>query len=446
MQGKTKDLTKGNPIKLILLFGFPLLIGNLFQQLYNLVDTAIVGHTLGDTALAAVGASSSICNLIMSLSFGFTTGFGIIISRYFGAKNMAALRKCVAASLVQSLCISIITTFIATFFLKPLLHLLGTPNNIINQAFSYGIIIMAGFAITMFSSLFLSVLRALGNSRTPLIYQVIGCVFNIGLDFLFIKGFHLGVRGAAIATIIAQVVTGILSLRYIKKNCKELIPSKEDFRYEKHLWIDNFSSGLSMSMMFSIVNIGSVILQSAINGFGAATITAHVAARKVSEVLMSVLSALSSSCATFTSQNYGAGQMKRVREGVTKGILLGFIWSTFAIIFIYLTAPHLITALTGSHNSYIIETASLYLRIDLPFYYILTVLVVLRNALQGIGAKILPLFSSTTELLGKIFVVVILAPRIGYMGIIICEPITWILCAIIVGIAFYRNPLFRKTA
>lgn len=430
------DMTKGSPLRLVLLFALPLFASNLFQQFYNLADTAIVGHTLGDSALSAVGSVSSINGLIMSLCFGMTNGFSILISKYFGAGDDKRMKQAIAGTVVLSIGFTVVLTVVAFMMLKPIMNILHTPDEIFKNAYTY-ISIVVGFCVVMvFYNMLASILRALGNSTIPLIFLVISSVLNIGLDLLFIVVFHMGIAGAAYATVLSQFLSGVACLVYILKCCPELRLCKDDFKLEGWMVRELLASGSAMSLMWAVVNVGTLILQGGINGLGTNTIAAHVAARKISEIYMMGCSTLASTMATFASQNYGAGKFQRVWQGVKTTHILGWIWSTVAIIITFLFANQIIAGLTGSNNEEIIATGARYLKINLPWYYVLFILCIMRNTLQGIGCKVWPIVGSLLELLGKWVAVAFFVKPFGYTAICYTEPVTWIICSILVATVF----------
>lgn len=431
------DMTKGNPLRLILMFAFPLFLSSLFQQFYNIADTAIVGHALGDHALSAVGAVGSVFGLISSICFGLTNGFAILISRYFGAGDEKKMKQAIAGTIVLSLSATVLITGLAVFVLKPALRLLHTPKEIFDDAYQYIYIIVLCCVVMVGYNMLSSILRALGNSLVPLIFLIISSLLNIGMDLLFIKSFHMGIAGAAWATVLAQGISGLFCLIYIIRYCPSLRLSKEDFKIPGELIRELLLSGIAMSLMWAVVNMGTVILQSGINGLGADTIAAHISARKISEIYMMVGSALASTIATFASQNYGASQMKRVWTGVKITHILSWIWATFVIVITMFFADAMVAALTGSQNQEIIKTGAKYLRINLPFYYILYVLCILRSTLQGIGCKFWPVVASMLEMIGKVLCVLFFVKPFGYTAICFCEPITWIVCGILVSVVFF---------
>lgn len=442
-KNNSKDLTIGSPAKLIFYFALPIFLGSLFQQFYNLVDTTIVGHTLGSDALAAIGATAPIYGLIVGMAVGINNGFSIIVARYFGAKDITKMKNSIAMILILNFIISILFTFAGVITIKSLLEYLNTPQDIMESSYGYIVTIFYGMIITITYNMEAGILRAIGDSKTPLKYLVYSSIINIVLDIVFIVNFNLGLKGAAFATLISQFVSVVLCFNHIIKRCPELKLCKENFKLDFNLLKDLFITGLSMGFMLSIVSIGSVALQSSINNFGKDIITAHMAARKISEITMMPLGTLTTASATFVSQNYGANKLDRIKDGIKKTFLMGAVWSSFVVIVCYLFGGYIIKALTGNNQAIIIDTAVKYLKINTPFYYILAVLLVLRTSLQSIGRNFTPLISSSIELIGKFVVVGYLAPALGYFGVCICEPIIWILCAIFVTVVFFGDKKFK---
>lgn len=424
------DMTKGSPLKTILFFAIPLFLSNLFQQFYNLADTAIVGHILGDHALSAVGSVSTIYGVLTVFCFGLTNGFSILLSQYFGSNDTKSLKKGIAASIQLSVIAAVMLSTLSAIFMKQIMRAIHVSSSLFADAYAYIIIITLGLIVNVAYNLLSSVLRAVGNSKTPLLFLTISSFLNILLDILFIKGLGLGIAGAAYATVLAQAISAALCLVYITARCRELIPQKEDFRIPKSYYQSLLSSGISMALMYTIVNIGSLILQIGINGLGNGIVAAHITARKISELLMMPVSTVASAQATYTSQNYGAGQKERIKQGIRISCLILFIWSSLSIAIVYLSGRFLVTALTGSSDEAIIRTAVRYLRINLPYYYALSALCLLRNVLQGISHNGFTLFASFLEMAGKIITVLFFVGHYGYTAICYCEPVTWIVCCI----------------
>ena len=426
------DMTVGRPLKVILFFAIPMLLGNIFQQIYNLADTAIVGHILGDKALAAVGASGSVVGLFMGLAFGIPNGFSIVVARYFGAKQYDQMKRAVASSMVIGGASALILSIIGVWGIESLLVFLNTPAEILPQAVGFVRIILAFLIVTMAYNVFAGILRGIGNSTMPLVFLIISCGLNVILAFLFVKVFDWGINGSAYATVIAQAVSAVLCYIYIRIKCPILKVEKKDFVYDGDLVKDLVTTGFSMGMMFSIVSIGSVALQSAINGLGTYTITAHIAARKFVEMMMFPLSSLSMSASTFASQNLGAGQNSRIKAGIKASLLLAAIWSGIVNLIGIPGAQLIVELISGTENAEVISAATMYIRINVPFYFILIFLLVLRTTLQGMNHKVVPLLASFVELLSKFAVVAFLVPPLGYLGVCLAEPIIWIICALMV--------------
>ena len=311
-----KDLTVGKPMKVIWLFAVPMILGQIAQQLYSFTDSAIVGNYVSSQALAAVGATSVISNMIIGFLNSGTMGLAIPIAKYYGAKDYHNMRRCIGASAIMTLLASIVLTVLSLIFIRPILVLLKTPDDILDMAASYVIIIIVGIIFCSLYNLCANILRAVGDSKTPLIFLGISVVLNIVLDLMFIRAFDMGVRGAAIATDISQALAGILALIYILVKAKHLIPEKDEYSVEKSDRSDLIQSALAMGFMSCIVNIGTVILQRAINGLGTDIVTAHTAARKIFDILMFMLYIVGNAVTTYVSQNMGAGRYDRVHQGV----------------------------------------------------------------------------------------------------------------------------------
>lgn len=399
---KNHSLTQGSIAKGLLFFVIPLFFSNLFQQLYNTIDTLLVGHFLGDNALAAMGATAAIFELIVQFSNGCGTGFSIVTARYYGSKNENELKKSVAASLILGLIISIVITIVSYVSMPYLLTILKTPKSIYHDSLNYIRCISAFLIITMFYNLGAGMLRAIGDSLRPLIVLFCSSIINIALDIVCITILDMGVFGAAVATVIAQVISTIICFFLILRKAKILIPRKEHFQIKSYMINDLLGQGFSMGFMFSIVSIGTIILQSGINSLGTQIITAHTAARKLISLFCLPLSTLAASMATFVSQNKGAQNYARIIKGVRLSNICGIIYPIFLSILIYFTAENLVHLLSGSNTHAVLQNGAMYLKINIPFFIVLSILLNLRNAIQGFGYKITPLFSSIIELIGKI--------------------------------------------
>ncbi|WP_297522022.1 MATE family efflux transporter [uncultured Clostridium sp.] len=445
MFSRNVDMLKGNILKTLIIFAIPILISSLFQQLYNTIDIMIVGHYLGETSLAAIGSSGAIYELLVGFALGVGNGLSIVTSRAYGSDNKKLVKKSVAASLVIGVGLTIVMMIIGQVFLYPLLELVNTPVDIIKESYSYIYVISMSVGVMFLYNLAAGLLRSIGNSMMPLIFLIISSVINIILDIVFITSFDMGIKGAALATVVAQGISGVLCILYILKKTEVLMPGKEHFVFDKALYKDLLGQGLSMGVMLLIVSVGTVVLQTSINGFGHIIIAGHTAARKVGGFAMMPIIALSMSLATFVSQNKGANQGKRIRKAIfltnIAELSLGVIVTIISLIF----APILMRVISGSSDVELISIGSKYMMVNAAFYAVLGILLNYRNGLQGIGEKVLPLFSSVIEFIVKILFVLLVIPKLGYFGVIICEPIIWCLMLIQLAIAFYRNSYIRES-
>lgn len=441
-----KDLTQGKIGKLIITFAIPLAIGNIFQLLYSFADVYIVGNTLGNNALAAVGSTSTLNDLIVGFLIGLTNGFAVVTAQSFGAKDEKRLRSAVAHTLTLGAAVSVILTVLSVVFLPQIFDALNIPSEHYENAYAYARIILLGMTALMAYNVCASVLRAVGDTITPLIFLIISSVLNVALDYILIARVGMGVEGAAYATIISQIVSAALCFIYMFRKYPVLRVKAEDFALSSNMVKDLMSSGLSMGFMNSFVAFGTVALQSSINTFGTNTIVAHTAARKLTSLFMMPFAVFGMTMAAYCAQNYGAEKFGRIRRGVFLSVLYSWIWCAFLIVFIYSFAPPLLRFITSTDVPEIIDTATLYLRINCILYCVTAVISIFRNALQGLAVRKTPIISSAIELLGKVGIVILLTPRIGYMGIIISEPIVWVLMVIPLIIRLLNHPAMQKRA
>lgn len=438
------DLTHDSIYKALVFFTLPLIFSQLFQQLYNTVDTVIIGHFLGERSLAAISSCVAIYELLIGFGIGFGNGLGIVCARAYGAGDITKLKKIAASSLVITLGVTVVISVSAHFFLKPLLLLLGTPEEILKEAWSY-IHLIAIFSGVLFAYNLLSgMLRAIGNSFMPLVFLMISSVLNICLDILLITKMGLGIRGTAIATVLAQGISAVLCLLYILKKTPVLIPERTHFAPESALYSSLVSQGLSMALMSAFVSSGSVILQSSINGFGTAVLAGHISARKIFSLTIIPMLMLGQASATFVSQNLGAARIDRIKKGVIASDMLCIAWSLLCLLTIPFSSEFLIKAVSGSTTPQALEYGSKYITFMQPFYAVLGVLFVTRNSLQGLKSKVLPLISSVIELAGKIVFTLIIIPKTGTWGIIMCEPLIWVAMTIQLLWVFVRHSIFRQ--
>jgi putative MATE family efflux protein len=437
------NLLSGNIVKSLIVFAFPMLLSNIFQQLYNTADMVIVGHFLGESSLAAIGSCAVLFELLIGFAIGVGRGFGIVAARNYGAGDLDLLKRTVAGSILIGCALTLFISLFASLFMMPVLKLINTPANIIDAAYSY-ISVLTAFAVVSFTyNLCAGLLQSVGNSTMPLLFLIISSVLNILFDILFITYFNMGIRGAAVATVAAQGISAALCIVYIIKKCPILIPGKKHFHYDSALYRELVTQGFAMGFMLSIVTLGSVVLQRAINGLGYLVIAGHIAARKINSFCMMPLSTVAAAVTTFVSQNKGADQPQRIRKAVRYGNLISAGWGAFISVVLFFTSAFLISAISGSRESVIIENGARYLLVNSPFYIVLGMLLNLRYALQGIGKKKTPLVSSVIEFSSKVIFAFIFVPALGYTGVIICEPIIWCLMLLQLFYSFYTNPYIR---
>lgn len=437
------DLLHGPIFKNLLLFALPIFVSQLFQQLYNTVDTMIVGNVLGDTSLAAIGACGSIYELLVGFGLGIGNGLAIVTARAFGADDRERVKRSVAGSILIGLLSSLAITLIGSLAMRPLLRVLNTPAEIIEEAYSY-ISVITRFVLIMFAyNLCAALLRAVGNSVAPLVFLVLSACLNIGLDLLFITRFGMGVRGAAVATVLSQGVSVVLCLAYIARRTEILIPARRHFAPDTALYKELLGQGFSMGFMSSIVSAGSVILQYGINGLGTLVIAGHTAARKLFAFTAMPFMALSMAVSTFVSQNRGADQPERIRKGMRQSYWFDIVGAAGMSVCMLLFAPALVQAVSGSSEPVVLQNGARYLTLTAPFYSVLGILLSTRYALQGLGQKLLPLISSCIEFVGKVLFVWLFIPRFGYLAVILCEPVIWCVMMAQLLFVFYTDPYIR---
>lgn len=438
------DLLNGPILPALVMFMVPIFISYLFQQLYNAVDTALVGNILGTSSLAAVGSCASVFEFMVGFMMSLGSGFAIVVARAFGSGDEVRMKRAVAISIVIGLLTTLVFTVFSIFGLRPLLILIDTPAEILDEAMSYIQIIGLG-VIAMFLYNYASgILRSIGNSVMPLVFLVFSSLLNIFLDYAFMTWFHMGVAGASFATVVSQGVSAVGCIIYILKKEKRLVPSTKDFVFDKELTKDLAGQGYAMAFMGSIVSIGSIILQSGINGLGTEIIAGHVAARKAYAIMNLPFMAMSMAISTFVPQNKGSGQGKRILSAMKIAFIFDVVTAVVISIIMWFIAPWLISLISGSDSAVILNNGSRFLRVVAPFYAVLGILLQTRFALQGIGSKMLPLVSSVIECVGKIIFTFFLIPLFHYEAVIWCEPIIWCLMAVELLISFYTNPYIKE--
>ena len=438
-KSRVLDMTRGDPFRLVLQFSLPLFCSNLLQQVYNLTDTALAGHLLGSAALAEIGATAALYGLIMNFAFGMNNGLALTVSRCFGAGEREGIRRAVGWMVTLSAAVSIVLTTVSLLGRGALLQVLQVPAEVWDGAAAYLTVILLGIPLTMLYNMEAALLRAVGNSVTPLLFLLFSSVLNVGLDAAFMGPLGMGVRGAAVATVLAQGISAVLGAVYLVRSYPELHFAPAHFKKSTRRAVMNmFWAGMSMGLMSAIYNLGSVALQSSINALGSVYITAQTAARRMAEMYFIPGGALGIGVATFSSQNLGAGRRSRIGQSVRAALKIYFVWWLFVLAFTFLLGEPVLRLITGSSDARIISNAMLYLKISVPIIPPMAVLVILRNMLQGIRHTVEPLLASALELIGKVIFAVWLVPVWGYRAVCFCEPTTWIICFVFILLAVWR--------
>lgn len=438
----TKEMTSGKPYKLILSFALPMIFGNVFQQLYNMVDTIIVGKYVGVDALAAVGSTGAINFLVIGFALGICSGFSIPVAQSFGAGNHSEMRQYVANSMYLSAVAAVILTVTTMLLTGPILRITNTPEEIYNDAYHYIIVIFAGISATIFYNMLAGILRALGDSKTPLVFLGISSVLNIILDLTFIIVFKMGVFGASFATVISQGISALLCLFYIIKNYDILKFDSFELKPDMEKMKKLIAIGVPMALQFSITAIGSIILQSAVNTLGKTAVASMTAAIKIQTVAMGPMESMGITMATYCGQNRGAGKYSRITAGIGQSIGMIMIYCVVACAAVSFLGGTLTTLFIDKKTTdpenmkKIIELSVYYLRINGIFYPFLGVLFIIRNSLQGLGYSILPMLAGVSELAARSLVAILLVSSIGYTAVCLASPVAWVFADIVLIVTY----------
>ena len=432
-----QDLTQGSIRAGLIRFSLPLIAGNLLQQLYNVADTLIVGRFLGNVALAAVGSAFSLMILLTSLILGLCMGSGVVFSQLYGEGNTENLKTAMTNAFCLIAALSLLLMALSYALLNAFISLLRVPQEAVPDITSYLLVIFAGIFFTFLYNFFAAVLRSVGNSFAPLLFLLLSTVVNIALDLLFMGPLDLGVGGAAAATVLAQGISAALGLFYILRREPDLHFGRNALRVPCGFVPDMFFTGLSMALMSAIYSIGSVILHGSINALGNVYIAAQVGGRRLAELFYMPGVALGASVATYSSQNFGANRRRRIVQGQWVALAIYGVWWLFALAFTFTAAPAAIRLITGSTNPDVLENALLYLHVSIPMVPPMAVVVIVRNALQGMKHTVAPLICSTMELVCKAFFSFKLVPMLGYPAVCACEPVAWVICMVFILAAAY---------
>ncbi|CAM2078558.1 MAG: MATE family efflux transporter [uncultured Clostridium sp.] len=427
-KNEVKDLTQGNVFKLILGFSIPLLFGMLFQQFYSMVDTIIVGKYLGVTALAEVGSTGSISFMIIGFCMGVCNGFAIPVAQKFGARNYKLLRKYVFNSAILSAIFSIAMTIIVCLLCRKILDWMNTPDDIMEGAYSYIFVIFLGIPVTYLYNLLAGIIRSFGDSKTPLIFLIMSSIINIVLDLAFIIIFKMGVAGAAWATVISQAVSGICCLIFMKKRYSILKFEKDELKVNGHCMRRLCYMGIPMGLQYSITAIGSVILQTAVNGLGSLVVATVTAGNKISMFLSCPFDALGSTMATYAGQNVGAKKLDRVNEGIKKSIIIGSVYSIIAFVISILFGKTIALLFVDRNQTELLSMVSKQLIITAAFYIPLCFVNVVRFTIQGMGYSTFAICAGVCEMVARTVCGFVLVPIFGFTAVCLASPIAWI-CA-----------------
>lgn len=438
-----KEMTEGRCLPLILKFTLPVLLGNLLQQTYSLIDAAIVGRFLGIYALAAVGASSSVIFLILGFCNGCCGGFGIPVAQKFGARDYSLMRRYIHSSVEISAVMSVIIALITSLSCGDILRLLATPDNIFEDAYAYLLITFIGIPFTFFYNLLSCIIRAMGDSKTPFDFLLLCTVLNIVLDLLFVIVFHWGVAGAAIATVSAQAVSAVLCLLYMRRKYDILKSTPEERRFDFSIALNQLAIGTPMGLQFSITAIGSMMLQSANNGLGAECVAAFTAGMRLKMFFICALESIGVAMATFAGQNYGAGKPDRIWQGVKAAGLIALIYWCFSMALLLPGTRYMVLLFVDASETIVVGDATLFMNISVFFYPMLGTLCILRYTIQGVGYTNLAMLSGVSEMIARILISLLVVPVYGYTGVCIGDPTAWIAAVAFLVPAFWY--VYRKT-
>ena len=443
----TNDMTKGSPVRLILSFMIPTYLGNIFQQFYNLVDSIVAGRYIGVNALAAIGSTASLIFLVIGWLNGITSGFAIMVAQSFGAKDYRKMRHYIAMSILLCFGFVVVMTGGLLVLNVPILRLINTPADIIGDTAAYMRIIYAGLFVTGAYNAFAAVLRALGDSRSPLYFLIVSAFINVVLDIFFIVRLHMGVDGCAWATVISQGISALLCLIYMIRRFELLKLSKEDFRKDFPVMGRLLAIGIPMGLQFSITAIGTIIVQGAVNIFGAVYIAGFSAAGKIQNLVASVFVSFGATIATYVGQNRGAGRMDRVREGVRYSWIMLLIWSAIEMALMFFFGKYFTHLFISPSETEVVAVSVTYFKTVFWAYPFLCTIFLFRNALQGMGYGLVPMLGGVFELVARAGIVMLVAGKTSFAGVCLADPAAWIAALIpLIPYYFYVMKKYKKVS
>lgn len=430
------DMTKGSPLKLIIKFIIPLIIGNIFQQFYSMADTIIVGRTLGVDALAAVGATGSITFLILGFTQGLTTGFTVLTAQRYGAGDKEGMKKSIGSAVILAVIVTVVMTAFSIGIMDSLLHLMNTPENIFAMTKEYIIIICAGICFSVLYNMQASILRAIGNSVVPLVLLVISSVVNIVLDYVLIVYGHMGVAGAAYATISSQAVSGILCFIYIVKKVPLLHIHKYHLKLERDRVKKQMAVGIPMALQFSITAVGTILVQTALNLLGSTVVASYSVSCKVEQLVTQPFMAMGATMATYCAQNRGVNDLDRIGKGVKYANILSAVYAVVIYGVIYQLLPYVIRLFVTEDVEVVLGYAETYILICGAFFIPLGMIFIFRNALQACGFGFLPMMGGVVELVSRAVVAFIAAYMASYAGVCVANVAAWLSAGIFLWICY----------
>lgn len=439
MKGKeTRDLTVGSPFRLILGFAIPMLLGQLFQQFYNMVDTIIVGQCLGVAALASVGSTGSINFMINGFCIGVSSGFAIPVAQRFGAGDYSGMRKFVATAAWLTAGFAAVMTVAVGLMCMQILEWMNTPADIIQGAYDYIFVIFMGIPVTYLYNLLAGIIRSLGDSKTPVYFLLLSSALNIVLDFVTILGLGMGVNGPALATVFSQGVSALLCLFYMRKNYPILKMTEEEKKFHPGLAKVLCSMGIPMGLQYSITAIGSVVLQTAVNSLGSLAVAAVTAGGKISLFFCSPFEALGGTMATFAGQNVGAKKMDRVKDGMICACKIGFIYSAIACVILIMLGDQIALLFMDAGEVEILARAHRFLICNSAFYFALTLVNVVRFTIQGMGFSTFAILAGVCEMIARSFWGFVLVPMLGFGPVCFGNPAAWVAADLFLVPAFWH--------
>lgn len=432
----TRNMTIGTPLGLILRFCGPMILGNILQQFYSMVDTVIVGRYLGADALAGVGSTGAISFLVVGFATGMCTGLSIPVAQAFGAGDHRSMRQYIANAYFLSALISVVLTVLTMLFTSTILEWMRTPSDIYQYAYDYIIVIFGGIVTSILYNLLAAMLRAVGDSKSPILFLAIASLLNVVLDLFFLLVLKTGVAGAGYATVISQGVSGILCAVYLYRKFAVMRFQKGEMQLEGKRCLRLLSIGLPMALQFSITAVGSIILQAAVNTLGSLAVTSVTAAQKICSIVMSPMESLGITMATYCGQNLGAKKYTRIQEGIRMSLLICMIYVVFCILFLWFLGRYTAYLFLDPSETEVIGLAVQYMRINAVFYPTLGLLFILRNSLQGMGFSMMPMMAGVSELAARTLVCFLLVPIFGFTAAALASPVAWIFADVLLVIVY----------